>query len=123
MACVIAVCEIKDGFAFTFVMFLHGLTPAAHVKIIKICPPPIAPPNSGRRTAHLIRHPLGAAKGEVGQKSSIIYIQQGQRRPNFKSRARPGQFGRRFVEMKREGVLHRSFNVRYLKSTVNSYKP
>ena len=84
--CIIAMCEIKEDFALTFVMFLQqGLTPAAHVKIIKICPPLASPPNSGGRTPHLIRHPLGPAKGDVGQKSSIIYIQQGQTRPNFKS--------------------------------------
>ena len=83
--CTIAMCEIKEDFALTFVMFLQGLTPAAHVKIIKICPPLASPPNSGGRTPHLIRHPLGPAKGDVGQKSSIIYIQQGQTRPNFKS--------------------------------------
>ena len=83
---IIAMCEIKEDFALTFVMFLHqGLTPAAHVKIIKICPPLASPPNSGGWTPHLIRHPLGPAKGDVGQKSSIIYIQQGQTRPNFKS--------------------------------------
>ena len=63
MACVIAVCEIKDGFAFTFVMFLHGLTPAAHVKIIKICPPPIWPPKLRAQDRTFDKTPAGHGEG------------------------------------------------------------